>query len=132
MRQNVQIVLLSDGIETRKGNPVASARKVCSGNFSALEVESLLAKLLGPSTAYAEETSPQISINVIGFGIKKGSNEEKHLDQIASAGNGKYYSAEKAEELTKSMRKATGVVPDDGPFDKKVYKEVDYGSTKDE
>ncbi len=124
--RSVQIVLLSDGMETCKGDPVAAARKVTTGNLSALDPASFIAQLLGPSPAFAQSGSLQISINVIGFDIKKGSKEEAQLNQIANAGKGKYYSADKVADLTKSMEKATGVVPDDGPFKKRVFKEIEY------
>lgn len=124
--KKAQLVLLTDGHETCKGDPVAAARKVTGPKLSSLERDSSFARLFGPSLAYAQARSSNISINVIGFGIQKGSKEEAQLSEIAKAGKGRYYPARDAGELAKSMGKATGVIPDDGPFKKRVYKEVEY------
>ncbi|MDO9565892.1 MAG: hypothetical protein Q7J15_04050 [Candidatus Desulfaltia sp.] len=46
----------------------------------------------------------QIDIEVIGFDIKKNSNEEKQLQEIAKSGGGSYLPASNAAELSKALQ----------------------------
>lgn len=67
------LVLITDGVETCKGDPVAEAARLAAN----------------PKLTFG--------VNVVGFGTKK--EEDKALAEIAKAGRGKYYRAESARDL---------------------------------
>lgn len=71
------LVLITDGLESCKGDPAA-------------EAAALLADL-----------KLSFGVNVVGFGVKPEENTA--LEAIADAGKGKYYSADNADELADSM-----------------------------
>ncbi len=71
------IVLITDGLESCKGDPVA-------------EAAALLAKL-----------KLSFGVNVVGFGVK--ADEDAPLKAIADAGKGKYYDADDAAALAASI-----------------------------
>jgi Mg-chelatase subunit ChlD len=71
------LVLITDGLETCKGDPEAEA--------------ATLAKNLKLS----------YGVNVVGFDVKESESES--LKEIATAGNGKYYNANSTEELQESI-----------------------------
>ena len=71
------IVLITDGLESCKGDPAA-------------EAAALLAKL-----------KLSFGVNVVGFGVKE--NEDAPLKAIADAGQGKYYDADDAAALADSI-----------------------------
>ncbi|MGI8978637.1 MAG: discoidin domain-containing protein [Pirellulaceae bacterium] len=71
------LVLITDGLETCKGDPVAEAARL-AGN---------------PKLTFG--------VHVVGFGAKP--EEDKALAEIAKAGKGKYYGADSAAELTDSF-----------------------------
>ncbi len=71
------IVLITDGLESCKGDPSA-------------EAAALLAKL-----------KLSFGVNVVGFGVKPEENAA--LQAIAESGKGKYYSAESSDELASSI-----------------------------
>jgi hypothetical protein len=61
----------------------------------------------------------EITLDVIGFNIRKGSAEEKQLGEVASAGSGKYFPVANAADLARVFTQVTtgvamgggGVVP---------------------
>ncbi|MEH7223058.1 VWA domain-containing protein [Bacillus sp. JJ1566] len=75
---NVTLYIISDGIETCDGDPVAAAK------------------------AFADQQANQ-SVNIIGFDVDAES--ENQLKEVASAGNGEYISANTIEELDNSITK---------------------------
>ena len=75
------IVLVTDGVESCKGDPSAVAAKLAS------------------------EFGIKFGLHVIGFDIKP--DERAGLEQIAKNGRGKYFNADNATELTSAMQKVT-------------------------
>ncbi|MDR4889141.1 VWA domain-containing protein [Fredinandcohnia sp. QZ13] len=73
---NVTLYIISDGIETCDGDPVATAK------------------------AFADRQSNR-AVNIIGFDVDAES--ENQLKDVASAGNGEYISAKTIEELDNSI-----------------------------
>jgi Mg-chelatase subunit ChlD len=73
------IVLITDGLESCKGDPAAEA-----------------AALLG-------RLKLSFGVNVVGFGVK--ADEDAPLKAIADAGKGKYYNADSSEELAEALGK---------------------------
>lgn len=71
------MVVLTDGLESCKGNPAG-------------EATDLLGRL-----------KIAFGVNVVGFGVKPG--DDAILEAIAKAGNGKYYGADSSEELAERM-----------------------------
>jgi Mg-chelatase subunit ChlD len=107
IRSNAQgekatIILLTDGLETCNGDPIAAAR--------ALNPSIKLSRSFFAKPAYAANNIP-ISLQVIGFNMT-GPDAAATLEQIAAAGNGKYYAATGVEELvdalTTVIEEATG------------------------
>ncbi|MDZ4689619.1 MAG: VWA domain-containing protein [Planctomycetaceae bacterium] len=84
------VVLITDGLETCNGDPVAEA------------------------AALAANPKLSFGVHVVGFGAKP--EEDKILAKIAEAGEGKYFDADSAAELSKAI----GTVIDD--LDKKARK----------
>ena len=84
--EDILLVLLSDGEETCGGNPVAVAQQIRSRGQVRL-----------------------ISVNAIGFGVKRGSDADKQIEAIAQAGGGKYYRASDVEDLTAVLGHASGL-----------------------
>jgi Ca-activated chloride channel family protein len=81
-RPNAAIILLSDGEETcdTQAKAVSAARNAVAG--------------------------PIRVINVVGFTINDNSLEYANLQEIATAGKGKYYSAQDANQLASSLTQA--------------------------
>lgn len=75
------IVLVTDGVESCKGDPSAVAAKLAS------------------------EFGIKFGLHVIGFDIK--ADERASLEQIAKNGHGKYFNADNATELASAMQKVT-------------------------
>jgi Mg-chelatase subunit ChlD len=75
------IVLVTDGVESCKGDPSAVASKLAS------------------------EFGIKFGLHVIGFDIK--ADERASLEQIAKSGHGKYFNADNATELASAMQKVT-------------------------
>jgi Mg-chelatase subunit ChlD len=75
------IVLVTDGVESCKGDPSAVAAKLAS------------------------EFGIKFGLHVIGFDIK--ADERASLEQIARNGRGKYFNADNATELASAMQKVT-------------------------
>jgi hypothetical protein len=75
------IVLVTDGVESCKGDPSAVASKL------------------------AKEFGVKFGLHVIGFDIK--ADERASLEQIAKNGHGKYFNADNATELASAMQKVT-------------------------
>ncbi|WP_180271199.1 VWA domain-containing protein [Fredinandcohnia onubensis] len=75
---NVTLYIISDGIETCEGDPVATAK------------------------AFANQHSNG-AVNIIGFDVD--AEGENQLKAVASAGNGEYISANTIEELDQSITK---------------------------
>jgi len=71
------IVLVTDGIESCKGDPAAEA------------------------AALAAKLKLTFGVNVVSFGLKP--EEDAAIKKIADAGKGKFYSADNAKELTDSL-----------------------------
>jgi hypothetical protein len=71
------VVLVTDGIESCKGDPAAEA------------------------AALAAKLKLTFGVNVVSFGLKP--EEEAAIKKIAEAGKGKFYSADNAKELTDSL-----------------------------
>lgn len=71
------IVLVTDGLETCKGDPAAEA------------------------TALASKLKLSFGVNVVGFDVKPAESEA--LAEIAKAGKGKYYNADSAAELADAL-----------------------------
>jgi len=71
------LVLITDGLETCHGDPVAEAATL------------------------AANSKLTFGVNVVGFGVK--AEENQILAQIAKAGRGKYYAANSSAELAKSI-----------------------------
>ncbi len=71
------LVLITDGLETCQGDPVAEAARLASN----------------PKLTFG--------VNVVGFGAKP--EEDKVLAEIAKSGNGKYYGADSARELADAL-----------------------------
>ncbi len=71
------LVLITDGLETCQGDPVAEAAQLASN----------------PKLTFG--------VNVVGFGTKP--EEDKALAEIAKAGKGKYYGADSAKELADAL-----------------------------
>jgi hypothetical protein len=74
------LALISDGKESCKGHPVAEAARL------------------------AQNPKLRMGVNVIGFDVK--ADEREALEAIASAGKGKYYGANSADELEQALPKA--------------------------
>lgn len=72
------LVLITDGLETCNGNPAAEAAALAANRCT-------------------------FGVHVVGFGVKP--EEDKALKEIADAGNGKYYSADSADELSDALQK---------------------------
>ncbi len=72
------LVLITDGLETCKGDPVAEAARLASN----------------PKLTFG--------VNVVGFGTKP--EEDEVLAEIAKAGKGKYYGADSARELADALQ----------------------------
>lgn len=70
------IYIVSDGAETCEGNPVKEAK------------------------AFASENS-EYKVNIIGFDVD--SKSEDQLKKVAEAGNGKYFSANNPNDLSKTI-----------------------------
>jgi len=75
------IVLVTDGVESCKGDPSAVASKL------------------------ATQFGVKFGLHVIGFDIK--ADERASLEKIAKNGQGKYFNADNATELTSAMQKVT-------------------------
>jgi hypothetical protein len=75
------MVVLTDGVESCKGNPAGEA-----------------ADLLG-------RLKIAFGVNVVGFGVK--AEDDAILEAIAKAGNGKYYGADSSAELAERMSALT-------------------------
>ncbi len=76
------IVLVTDGIESCDGDPVAAA---------------------------AELLNQGITTHIIGFGMGQGADEDaRSLRAIAQAGGGRYVSANNAEELQSALEQSVG------------------------
>jgi hypothetical protein len=75
------IVLVTDGVESCKGDPSAVASKLAS------------------------EFGIKFGLHVIGFDIK--ADEKASLEQIAKNGHGKYFNADNATELASAMQRVT-------------------------
>ena len=71
------LILITDGLETCNGDPVAEA------------------------AALAANPKLTFGVNVIGFGTKP--DEDKLLAKIAESGKGKYYDADSAKDLAEAM-----------------------------
>lgn len=76
------IILLSDGEETCGGDPVAVLKKLKEEGF-------------------------KVVVHTVGFNVDDVTR--KQLQDIASAGGGKYFDAKGADQLTKSLEEATQV-----------------------
>lgn len=72
------IILISDGLETCGGDPCQLAQ-----NINASDID--------------------LKINVVGFGVRDDWAAQEQLMCIATNTNGRYFSAESAEELTKGL-----------------------------
>ena len=72
------IILISDGLETCGGDPCQLAQNINSSNID-------------------------LKIDVVGFGVKDDWAAQEQLMCIALNTNGKYFSADSAEELTKGL-----------------------------
>jgi len=99
------IILLTDGVETCEGDPVAAARDLNPAHSS-----------WNPfvSHAYAASNIP-IKLQVVGFNIEQAQSEQ-YLREIAAAGNGQYYSAANAEELETALTSAVAQPSGKGSF----------------
>jgi Mg-chelatase subunit ChlD len=75
------IVLVTDGVESCKGDPSAVASKLAS------------------------QFGVKFGLHVIGFDIK--ADERASLEQIAKNGHGKYFNADNATQLASAMQKVT-------------------------
>ena len=84
----VSVVLVSDGLETCSGDPCAAAKA-------------------------AVESGVEMSIHVIGFDVS--AEEAKQLQCIADNGNGKYFSADNAAQLSDALSQVVEVVPEPEP-----------------
>lgn len=71
------LILITDGLETCNGDPVAEA------------------------AALAANPRLSFGVNVVGFGTK--ADEDKLLARIAEAGEGKYYDADSAKDLADAV-----------------------------
>ena len=71
------VVFVTDGKETCKGDPAAEAARL------------------------AKDLKLSFGVNVIGFDVS--AEERKSLEEIATAGKGKYVNAQTAKELTESL-----------------------------
>jgi Mg-chelatase subunit ChlD len=91
------IILLTDGLETCSGDPVAAARAL-NPNLK-IKTSSLFTKPL-----YAASNTP-IKLQVVGFNIKSTADETK-LKNIAQAGNGSYYPATGLQQLVQALSQA--------------------------
>jgi Mg-chelatase subunit ChlD len=83
------IILVTDGVESCKGDPAAVAAKL------------------------ATQFGVKFGLHVVGFDIK--SEERASLEAIAKNGHGKYFSAQSASELTAAMQKVTETVAETAP-----------------
>lgn len=72
------LVLITDGLESCKGDPVAEAAKLAAN----------------PKLTFG--------VHVVGFGAKP--EEDESLAEIAKAGRGKYYGADSAAELSEALK----------------------------
>ncbi len=100
--QEATIILLTDGMETCSGDPVAAAR--------ALNPNLKLKTGLFTKPLFAASNTP-IKLQVVGFNIDSAGSEA-YLKQVAAAGNGTYYPAtgldELVDALTSAVKDATG------------------------
>jgi Ca-activated chloride channel homolog len=76
------IYVVSDGIETCDGNPVAVAEKMKASNIQPI-------------------------VNIIGFDVDDAAQQQ--LKEIAAATNGKYIEASNADELNKEFKKSSNI-----------------------
>ncbi|GIO26288.1 vWA domain-containing protein [Ornithinibacillus bavariensis] len=72
----ITVYIVSDGIETCDGDPVKEAEKFANEN-------------------------KERTVNIIGFNVDKKAEEQ--LVAVSEAGNGKYYSANNADEIQKTI-----------------------------
>ncbi len=73
---NITIYIVSDGIETCDGDPIAAAK------------------------VFAERNDGN-QVNIIGFQVNKEAEDQ--LTKVAEAGNGQYYYAENADDIHKTI-----------------------------
>ncbi|MFA6109846.1 MAG: SUMF1/EgtB/PvdO family nonheme iron enzyme [Candidatus Latescibacterota bacterium] len=93
---DVQLVLLSDGVETCGGNPIAVAQAIAAGRRAKL----------------ARATKPLarlIKLNVIGMGVAAGGAEEQQLQQIQQAAGGNYFRVSQPQDLAAALGQASGL-----------------------
>jgi hypothetical protein len=76
---NGGILLISDGVETCKGDPKGVAAKL------------------------AADPRLTFGVNVVGFGL--AAKEQQSLEQIAKAGKGTYYNADNAQEFGDALKR---------------------------
>jgi len=121
------IILLTDGEESCDGDPVAAARAInLQLPSSSLTPENAVVQggrlpgLLAPAQGQRSQTSPGIRLHVIGFDVPAGSDTEQQLQEIATAGTGRYYPAGTEVQLTQALTQAatqTTVVKGDADGD---------------
>ncbi|NKB68349.1 MAG: SUMF1/EgtB/PvdO family nonheme iron enzyme [Candidatus Latescibacteria bacterium] len=92
----VQLVLLSDGIETCDGDPIAVAEAIGAGRR---------AKLGGQVLAQT------IGLHAIGLGLVPGGEAERQVQSIARAANGNYFRVIEPTELAAILGLASGLEP---------------------
>jgi Mg-chelatase subunit ChlD/ribosomal protein L40E len=104
--QEATIILLTDGKETCNGDPIAAARAL----NPSLKLKTSRSWFATP--AYASNNIP-ISLQVVGFNITE-PDIEATLQQIALAGNGKYYSATGLQQLVDALTTVVKEATDKG------------------
>lgn len=80
-RGDKSIILISDGLETCGGDPCLLAQNIAATNID-------------------------LKINVVGFGVKDDWEAQQQLMCVALNTQGKYYSADNADELAQGLRES--------------------------
>lgn len=75
------IILISDGLETCGGDPCELAHNIATNNID-------------------------LKIDVVGYGVKDDFEAEQQLMCVALSTNGRYFSAESADELTRGLQES--------------------------
>lgn len=95
------VILLTDGIETCGGDPLAAARQYKIGSELFIRLISKNTFSLVPS-AYAQEIQKPVQLKVIGFGVDPRS--QTILQEIAHVSGGSYHGAEDRLSLEKALK----------------------------
>jgi len=78
------VILVTDGIETCKGDPVKAAQDLMAAGL-------------------------KMKIHVVGFNVSNSAETVEQLKKVAEVGQGKFYTAENAEQMNQALAEAVKV-----------------------